>query len=73
MSETERLAQEQFDSMFGSKQAVSRHEAELEKAKEIIKRMLPLMPNGYNDMGNCDFIWEVKREAEQFLEETENG
>lgn len=41
----------------------------LTKAKEIIERLLPLMPSGYNDMGNCDFAREVKEEAEQFLKE----
>lgn len=38
-----------------------------EEAKDIIERMLSLLPSGYNDMGNCDFIWEVKEEAEEFL------
>jgi len=37
------------------------------EAAGIINRMLPLLPNGYNDMGNGDFIWEVKEEAKQFL------
>lgn len=41
----------------------------LTQAKDLIKRMLPLIPNGYNDMGNTDFIWETKQEAEEFLKE----
>ena len=39
------------------------------KAKELIKKMLPLMPSGYNDMGNSDLVFEIREEAEQFLEE----
>ena len=42
---------------------------QLVKAAEIIKRMLPLLPQGYNDMGNSDFIWETRNEAEKFLKE----
>lgn len=42
---------------------------ELTKAKELIKKMLPLMPSGYNDMGNSDLIFEIREEAEQFLKE----
>ena len=41
----------------------------LEKAVGIIKRMLPLLPQGYNDMGNYDCVWEIRNEAEQFLKE----
>ena len=44
---------------------------QLVKAAEIIKRMLPLLPQGYNDIGNSDFIWETRNEAEQFLKEIE--
>lgn len=39
------------------------------KAKELIKKMLPLMPSGYNDMGNSDLVFEIREEAERFLEE----
>ena len=42
---------------------------QLTRATNLIKRMLPLMPSGYNDMGNCDFIWEVRSNVEQFLKE----
>jgi len=62
-------AKGETDEKFRAKQATSSPTAELVKAKGIIKRMLPLIPNGYNDMGNSDFVYEVKEEAERFLGE----
>lgn len=39
----------------------------LVEAKQIITKMLPLLPAGYDDMGNTYFVFEIRADAEQFL------
>lgn len=48
----------------GMEEHIRREGKQLTKAKKIIRKTLPLIPSGYNDMGNSDFVFELREEIE---------